>query len=127
MVRAWRQRHRCRDQAAPTPWFRRIARNEALRLIERRASVRLTELLPEEDGAASGAGEGAEEVLLDRLSVWQALERLAPPDRELVRLRYIQDLTQPEIARRLGMPEATVRVRLHRIRKRLWTLMGEPN
>jgi RNA polymerase sigma-70 factor, ECF subfamily len=120
IVRAWRQRHRCRDQTAPTPWLRQIARNEALRLIERRAPWRFTELLPED-----GPVEAGEELLLERVSVWQALERLAPQERELVRLRYVQDLAQPEIARQLGMSEATVRVRLHRIRKRLGRLMQE--
>jgi RNA polymerase sigma-70 factor (ECF subfamily) len=37
-------------------------------------------------------------------------------DRALVWLRYEDDLTQPVIAERLGMPEGTVKVRLHRLR-----------
>jgi DNA-directed RNA polymerase specialized sigma24 family protein len=42
-----------------------------------------------------------------------------------VELRYANDLRQGQIAAILGIPEATVRVRLHRIRKRLGTLIGE--
>lgn len=122
MIRAWRQRHRCRDQAAPAPWMRRIARNEALRLIERRPAVRFTELLPER---ASGDGHEPADALVERLSVWQALARLEPEERQLVTLRYVLDVPQVEIARRLGMAEPTVRVRLHRIRKRLDLLMRE--
>jgi RNA polymerase sigma-70 factor (ECF subfamily) len=34
-------------------------------------------------------------------------------------LRYGEDLTQSAIARRLGIPEGTVKVRLHRARDKL--------
>jgi RNA polymerase sigma-70 factor (ECF subfamily) len=122
MIRAWRQRHRCRDQAAPAPWLRSIARNEALRLIDRRPNVRFTELIPE---SAPGETADAADVLVERLSVWQALSRLEPEERELVTLRYVLDLPQPEIARRLGVAAPTVRVRLHRIRTRLVAVMRE--
>ena len=37
----------------------------------------------------------------------------------LLRLRYNEDLTQAAIARRLGIPEGTVKVRLHRVRAKL--------
>jgi RNA polymerase sigma-70 factor (ECF subfamily) len=124
LVRAWRQRDRCRDPQTPIPWLRRIARNEALRLIERKPSAVFTELSPET--ASSGEGEPPLEALVERLAVWQALARLSAPERELVVLRYIDDLAQPEIATRLGIPEATVRVRLHRIRKRLGALIEPP-
>ena len=39
--------------------------------------------------------------------------------RELLRMRYDLDLTQVEIAARLGLPEGTVKVRLHRARAKL--------
>lgn len=124
LVRAWRQRHRCREQSAPVPWLRRIARNEALRLIERKPPALLTELGPEPEPGE--LGEEPQDLLVERLTVWQALAHLTAQERELVVLRYIDDLAHPEIARRLGIPEATVRVRLHRIRKRLGALI-EPS
>ena len=34
-------------------------------------------------------------------------------------MRYSQDLSQAEIARKLGIPEGTAKVRLHRARHRL--------
>jgi RNA polymerase sigma-70 factor (ECF subfamily) len=37
----------------------------------------------------------------------------------VLHLRYAEDLTQIEVARRLGLPEGTVKVRLHRARGRL--------
>lgn len=48
-----------------------------------------------------------------------ALERMSERDREILELRYEEDLTHPVIARRLGIPEGTVKVRLHRAREKL--------
>ncbi len=119
LVRAWRNRHKCRRLDAPAPWVRRIAHNEALRLAshnhERCESGGL-----EDDRPAAGC---LEEQVLSRLSIEQVLERLSGADRELVRLRYEQDLAHGTIAHRLGIPESTVRVRIHRVRKRLSDLI----
>jgi RNA polymerase sigma-70 factor (ECF subfamily) len=48
-----------------------------------------------------------------------ALRRLSVRDRRLLAMRYVEDLTQAAIARRLGIPEGTVKVRLHRARNKL--------
>ena len=47
------------------------------------------------------------------------MRTLADGDRRVLHLRYAEDLTQAEVARRLGLPEGTVKVRLHRARGRL--------
>jgi RNA polymerase sigma-70 factor, ECF subfamily len=57
--------------------------------------------------------------LLDRLDVRRAVAPLDARDRGLLALRYVADLTQPQIAQALGMPEGSMKVRLHRLRKRL--------
>jgi RNA polymerase sigma-70 factor, ECF subfamily len=124
MIRAWRGRHRCRSPGAPEPWLRQIVRNEALRLRERRNG------LPQPvDGdqldLAGGTVEAPDERLLRRMTVGRALDQLDPEGRRLIVLRYVNDLRQGEIAAILGIPEATVRVRLHRLRKHLGTLIGE--
>ena len=48
-----------------------------------------------------------------------AMERLSPDDRELLRLVAWEELAREEIAMVLQIPRATVRVRLHRARRRL--------
>lgn len=48
-----------------------------------------------------------------------AIEKLGERDKMLLLLRYGEDLTQQAIARRLGLPDGTVKVRLHRLRHRL--------
>ncbi|MQA76731.1 MAG: hypothetical protein GEU88_20960, partial [Solirubrobacterales bacterium] len=64
---------------APHAWLRRIAHNEALRVIERRRQH--SELTPEAEAAA---GPGPEERVLERLFVSTALEALSADERELV-------------------------------------------
>jgi RNA polymerase sigma-70 factor, ECF subfamily len=49
----------------------------------------------------------------------ESLGALNAEERMLVTLRYRDDLSQAEVARRMGLPEGTVKVRLHRLRKRL--------
>ena len=51
--------------------------------------------------------------------VWDAVARLPEPDRVLVAMRYVADLTQEEIARVLGIAAGTVASGLHRARRRL--------
>jgi RNA polymerase sigma-70 factor (ECF subfamily) len=53
-----------------------------------------------------------------------ALRELSPNQRAAVVLRYEADLPVEEIARRMGMSAATVRVHLHRGRNRLRALLG---
>jgi RNA polymerase sigma-70 factor (ECF subfamily) len=57
--------------------------------------------------------------VVESLSVGALLRPLKQHERDLLRLRYQEDLTNLEISRRLGMPEGTVKVRLHRLRGRL--------
>jgi RNA polymerase sigma-70 factor (ECF subfamily) len=115
MLRAWRSRPSCRTPESPLPWMLQITRNEALRVVGRSALRRGAWDAPAERGAEDPQLETAAE----RLDVRQALARLRPADRDLLKMRYEQDLTQSTLAERLGIPEGTVKVRLHRLRDRL--------
>lgn len=67
--------------------------------------------------------EGAEDeqvvATVELADLQEALADLSDRDRELLELRYEEDLTQKMIALRLGIPEGTVKVRLHRARDKL--------
>jgi RNA polymerase sigma-70 factor (ECF subfamily) len=120
MVRAWLGRSRCRSPEAPLPWLLEITRNEARRVARREAlrlSLELSDSAPSEDEQLAGTAA--------RVTVEQALRRLADRDQRILRLRYADDLTQGEVARRLGVPEGTVKVRLHRARRRLRRLLAD--
>jgi RNA polymerase sigma-70 factor (ECF subfamily) len=125
LARAWQRRDACRSPDAPLPWVLEITRNEARRLIGREARHghrELVETLPEhadddEDDEFAGAAT--------RMTVEHALRRLGDRDQRVLRLRYAEDLTQGEVARLLGVPEGTVKVRLHRARRRLRRLLED--
>jgi RNA polymerase sigma-70 factor (ECF subfamily) len=106
-------RRTCRS-ADPTPWLRQIARNECLRARAREpASVDIDQVVERAEP------DQAVEALAERLDLHAVLRTLDPLDRRLVALRYAGDLTQLKIAELLGMPEGTVKVRLHRARRAL--------
>lgn len=123
LARAWRAGPRTAIES-PTAWLLQITRNESLRVLERRSRLRSREL-PELFAAEPCAEDGRLEQLVAQSHTRQALHRLAPDDRALLLLRYGEDLTQPELARRLDLPEGTVKVRLHRIRKRFAEALEE--
>lgn len=121
LLRAWRRRDTCVSDDR-LPWMRQIARNEALRLLERRGRFGERELLDGEAimaAVADGDAEHERDRLLLRLDVGRVVRRISIDDRRLLALRYLDDLSQPEVARQLGIPEGTVKVRLHRLRRRL--------
>jgi RNA polymerase sigma-70 factor (ECF subfamily) len=114
ILRAWRHRHRCREPERPHGWLRQIAHNEALRVLGRRPKEVLAAEPPPYETRHDTHGE-----LEDRLLVSEVLASLSDADRELARLRYYEDLTCATLAEHLGTSEATVKVRLHRLRRKL--------
>lgn len=124
LIRAWTRRHACRSPEAPLPWILEITRNESRRLLAR--STRLRHAAGGEPAACEPQGEDeAITSVTTRVTVEQALAGLVDADRRVLRLRYADDLTQADVARRLGIPEGTVKVRLHRARGRLRTILEE--
>jgi RNA polymerase sigma-70 factor (ECF subfamily) len=123
MTRAWRQRHNCRTPGTPGPWVAQIARNEALRV--RAGEKKQSDVAVRVAEEWKGARVAPEDQLIDRVSVQQLLSGLTLEERRLIDLRYKDDLAQPAIAEILGLPEGTVKVRLHRLRKRLRKVMTE--
>jgi RNA polymerase sigma-70 factor, ECF subfamily len=116
IMRAWRHRHTCRKPEQPFGWLRRIAQNEALRVASRTPKeVLVDEPLASPIAAMAVVDEGME----TRLLLGGILEQLSETDQELARLRYYEDLTCAKLADHFGLTEATVKVRLHRLRRRL--------
>ena len=101
-------------------WIYRIVVNEALNTRDRRRpSAPLLWDLP-----ASG---NLEERLASRErsdSVQAALLRLSAEDREVIVLRHFAELSYAEIGETLGLPEKTVKSRLHEARQRLGRMLG---
>jgi RNA polymerase sigma-70 factor (ECF subfamily) len=119
-IRAWRKRAACRTPGAPLPWLLQITRNESMRLAARRSKRQASEIPEAEPEAVPGAfAETQLDRALTSVATEQALSALGEDERKLLRLRYEEDLTQGQVAAALGVPEGTVKVRLHRVRARL--------
>ena len=115
IVRAWRHRESCRQPERPFAWLRQIARNEAVRGAGRRPN----EVLVDEPLAAPSGRTDESDLVEDRLLFRGILGTLSQADKELAHLRYYEDLTCAKLADHFGLNEATVKVRLHRLRQRL--------
>jgi RNA polymerase sigma-70 factor, ECF subfamily len=106
-ARAVAQGDRLRD---PVAWIYRVAFNVAideLRRDRRRATEREVEVAPPE-----------------LTGVVDALRELSPNQRAVVVLHHVLDLDVAEVAERMGIASPTVRVHLHRARRRLRELLG---
>lgn len=60
-----------------------------------------------------------------RLDVWTALRSLPQRQRACAVLRYLEDLTEPEIGELLGCSVGTVKSQLHKARQKLGPLLRE--
>ena len=114
LLRAWRRRSTLRDSDRRNQWLATIVRNEAFRQHAR--------FRPDPTSSIEFL-EGAEDervlAAVELADLHAALDLLSERDRRLLEMKYEEDLTQGMIARRLGIPEGTVKVRLHRARNRL--------
>ena len=107
--------HSFDGRARFTTWLHRVATNAALMHLRRhRRDPEPVEQLPE-----SGSGIGPERIVVGRLELEDALDRLAPEFREAVLLADQAELEYQEIAERLGVPIGTVRSRVNRGRAKL--------
>jgi RNA polymerase sigma-70 factor, ECF subfamily len=119
LLRAWRRRSTLREAGSRKQWLAAIVRNEAFRQFARTRPDPVATL-----EAEHGADDERVLATVERADLHAAISRLDERDRQLVRLRYDEDLTQTAIAHRLGIPEGTVKVRLHRVRAKLRREIG---
>ncbi|MDP9385704.1 MAG: sigma-70 family RNA polymerase sigma factor [Actinomycetota bacterium] len=123
LLRAWRAAERCRSALDPGAYVAAIARNEALRLLDRRARLAEVPMDYEQERTAEDRSLHSVD---QRSGLAGALAHLSEHERQLLFLRYVEDLTQPRIARTLGIPEGTVKVQLHRARRKLRQIVEAP-
>jgi RNA polymerase sigma-70 factor, ECF subfamily len=103
---------------APEAYFRRAATNAAIDVMRRRVS-RAEQSVDEQMKAPATSSP----ILKERLR--RAIAQLPPRDAELFSLRYIEGISNSELADLLGMERVTVGTRLHRIRQTLQESLEE--
>lgn len=115
----WRSRERIDPQRSLVGFILGVARKRAIDQLRRRKNV-----VVDLDQVRELAGDDGQQ-LVDRLSwasaVREGLTTLVDEQREVLELAYFADLTQREIADRLGVPIGTVKARMARGMQRLAT------
>jgi RNA polymerase sigma-70 factor (ECF subfamily) len=124
-VKAWRAAASYDATRDLGPWLATIARRTAVDL-HRRESRRVAGSLadvPDDHPAVVELPPG-----IDRaFEVWavrRAVDELPPDEREVVRLQHLEQLTQVEVAARLGLALGTVKSRSYRAHRRLAARLG---
>lgn len=121
-VQAWRHRETFRAEAAVFTWLYRIATNNALMRLRRRAHPAIGLGSPATAGEPALADDplAGEAERLSRVDeVRAALAALPDQQRLVVILRDVDGYTNAEVADRLGLPVTTVKALLHRGRTQL--------
>jgi RNA polymerase sigma-70 factor (ECF subfamily) len=124
LVRLWRYRDGI-DPEKVHAWVMKVARNRVID-VSRRRRIRAgvmpegmdVELVSESIAAPEAGGDHAERAEL-RGVLQDAVAALDEPYRSIVIMREMQDRSYSEIAEALEMPLGTVKVYLHRARRRL--------
>ena len=109
-LRAYRARARFDPQRSFGAWLRRIATNLALDHLKR--SRRETPLDDSFPAAAPDNNPGVQRERRERID--RAFRKLSPKLRLVAMLALVEDVPYREIAEALGIPDATVRVRVFR-------------
>lgn len=125
VIAAWRGFGSLRDHDAFDAWFRRIVVNSCRDRMRARGRRRLVDLGRELAEAEHPLEPDASSSAAVRDAVDRALEALDPDERLVVVLRYHADMTVPGISVAAGLPEGTVKSRLHRAMQRLRVAIEE--
>jgi len=106
-------------EATPASYFRRAATNASLDILRRKTS-RHEEPLDEGLGRASPESPAELKQQLRR-----AIGQLDPKDAELFVLRFVEGLSNGELAELWGVEKAQIAMRIFKIRQQLQQLLGE--
>ena len=129
-VSAWQELPRLRDMDHFDAWLGRILVNRCRSVLRHRKVVRVREVPLETDddrsadrptgarGREPGA-EGGQASFAEADAVRRAFDRLDPDARVLIVLHHVEERPVAEIAALAGIPEGTVKWRLHAARKAL--------
>jgi RNA polymerase sigma-70 factor (ECF subfamily) len=119
---AFRGLPRLRDPGALPVWLYRIAHDKACRELRRR---RQWIELDDASAAVEAPDRGPDFTPQQAAAIHRCLRRLAPAHREVLVLRFLEDLTYEQMAEVVGCPVGTVRSRLYHAKSALRRHMEE--
>ena len=119
-----------RSNSKISTWLYRISWREGLRYIQKENRIAQNEGAVLEVHDHPDPGESVLEVLERQETaeqVQRALSKLPVKDREILALRYLEELKTTEMAQRLDIPIGTAKARIHRALARLKVLLEKKN
>ena len=120
-LKGWLKLEKLTDPSAFSGWISTMARRTCLNALEKRK--RKMELGEEEAVLVNLNPTLPQSYDPSRRILEEAILQLPLQDRGLVTLCYFQELDSAEVAEVMGIPPGTVRVYLHRARKKLYEIL----
>ena len=105
-----------------TTWIYPIAYRTSLDYLKRRKNLKYDVY----DEKTMAKFSSSDETLLEdkrAKSIFQALDSIDPKDAGLIRMFYLDQLSIKELANHLEQSESNIKVRLHRARKKVMTIL----
>jgi RNA polymerase sigma-70 factor (ECF subfamily) len=118
-MRVLHQEHPLDPEATPASYFRRAATNASLDILRRRTSRNEA---PVDEGLSRASPESPP-ILKEQLR--RALGQLDPQDAELFVLRFVEGMSNGELAELRGVEKAQIAMRIYRIRQQLQQLLDQ--
>jgi RNA polymerase sigma-70 factor (ECF subfamily) len=115
-VKAWRAAANFDPDRDLAPWLYAIARRTAVDALRAERRPTRGDHAPETDVAVT---DRSFEQTWEAHQIREALDRLPPDEREVMRLSHFIGLSHSDIADRLGVPVGTIKSRTHRAHRRL--------
>lgn len=111
-IKVWEQLPKFRNEAKISTWVYRIATNNCLRQIEKENRFRKSEI-------PKDLQEVKQENIEPQIQfLYKCISELPETDRIIISLE-LENMKQAEIAGIVGLSEANIRVRIHRIKEKL--------
>lgn len=132
-LQAHRRLSSVRDPDAVVSWLFRIATHVCYDRFRRSSRQPKTHSLDVGETAGAGLGDIADQLRLDRVleqtemsaCVRNYMEDLSTEYKQVILLHDLEELSNPQIAEMLGVSLDTVKIRLHRARRKLQVALGE--
>ncbi|WP_409345744.1 sigma-70 family RNA polymerase sigma factor [Paenibacillus sp. MBLB4367] len=118
--RAYRQLAKLKEPQYFTTWLIRILLNYCHDQAKKRRRWHPFSRIESEQAVAARPIDREAKIDIDI-----AMNRLKPKYKQVVILKYFEDLTVAEVARVIGRPEGTVKTRLHQALSQLRVLLGK--
>jgi RNA polymerase sigma factor (sigma-70 family) len=127
-LNAFRKLDGFRRESSFATWLYRIAYNESIskvrkkRIITMELEEEITEIIPEDEIEEDIAGLDENE---QKKVIANILEKLPETERVLITLFYMENHPVTEISEVTGLGESNVKVRLHRVRRKIYQELQE--